>query len=106
PDLELLLDGGAPEALARCASTRAVLAAPALDDDDRFPPEWREAARAAGRHAALAVPVEAPGGEVGLALVFYGQPRRFSDYDLELARNFAGAPRGAPQPRQPFRTEP
>ena len=51
------------------------------------------------------MPVEAPGGEVGLALVFYGQPRRFSDYDLELARNFAGAARGALERSELFETE-
>jgi PAS domain S-box-containing protein len=105
PDLELLLDGGAPEVLVRCASARTVLAAPALPDDDRFPAEWRETARETGQQSALVVPVEAPEGEGGLTIVFFDQPRRFSDYDLDLARNLAGAARGALERSELFESE-
>jgi GAF domain-containing protein len=53
----------------------------------------------------LAVPVEAPGGLGGLAVVFFQEPRRFSDYDLELARNLAGTARGALERSELYESE-
>jgi two-component system, NtrC family, sensor histidine kinase KinB len=85
----------AAEPFATCARSAAVVAAPRLADDDRFADVWRETATRAGYGSLLAVPVAAPAREGGLAVVFFGEARRFSDYDLELAKNLAGAARGA-----------
>ena len=87
--------GGSAEPLATCARNRTVIAASALAEDDRFEPNWREVAASAGYGSLLAVPVEAPEGRDGLVVVFFEESRRFSDYDLELARNLAGTARGA-----------
>jgi PAS domain S-box-containing protein len=105
PAVATLLAQGLPQGLADSAAARAMLAAPALEGDDRFDPEWRAAALAAGYAALLAVPVDAPGGEGGLAVVFCTEPRRFSDYDLELGRNLAGAARGALERSELFESE-
>ncbi len=72
-----------------------VLAAPNLDGDDRFDEEWQSVTRESGYRSLLAVPVEAPGIEGALVLVFFPDARRFVDDDLELAQNLAGAARGA-----------
>jgi len=93
------------EPLATCARNRTVIAASSLVDDDRFDHDWREGAGAAGYGALLAVPVEAPGGLGGLAVVFFQEPRRFSDYDLELARNLAGTARGALERSELYESE-
>jgi PAS domain S-box-containing protein len=83
-----------------------VLAAPRVDDDDRFDDEWRAATRESGYSALLAVPVEAPRSEEGaLVLVFFAEERRFTDDDLELARNLAGAARGALERSELFEAE-
>jgi PAS domain S-box-containing protein len=103
--LAALLTSTPPEPLGHCASARTLLAASALEHDDRFAPEWRDAVRSSGHESLLAVPVEAPGGEGGLALVFFAQPHRFSDYDLELAQNLAGAARGALERSELFESE-
>jgi len=103
-----LVQGAAAEAaepLATCARTRSVIAAPELAEDDRFGGAWRGIVAAAGYGSLLAVPVDAPGGEGGLALVFFAEPRRFSDYDLELARNLAGAARGALERSELYESE-
>jgi PAS domain S-box-containing protein len=97
--------GSAVEPLATCARSRSVLAAPALADDDRFAGGWQQATRSAHYESLLAVPVEAPGGQGGLAIVFFAEKRRFSDYDLELARNLAGAARGALERSELFESE-
>jgi PAS domain S-box-containing protein len=103
--LARLLATPPPEPLVRCAAARTLLAAPALESDDRFTEDWRAAARAGGYESMLAVPVDAPGGDGGLALVFFEQPRHFSDYDLELAQNLAGAARGALERSELFESE-
>ncbi|HSB40011.1 MAG TPA: GAF domain-containing protein [Gaiellaceae bacterium] len=83
-----------------------VLAAPRLADDDRFDDEWRAAAGESGYSALLAVPVEAPRtDESALVLVFFAEERRFTDDDLELARNLAGAARGALERSELFEAE-
>jgi PAS domain S-box-containing protein len=88
------------------ARGRRVLAAPRLFDDDRFDDEWRRVARECGYRSLLAVPVEAPRSEEGaLVLVFFTDERRFADDDLELARNFAGAARGALERSELFEAE-
>jgi len=96
---------GAAEPWATCARSRTVIAASALGEDDRFDPAWREAAGAAGYGALLAVPVEAPGNQGGLAVVLFDEPRRFSDYDLELALNLAGTARGALERSELYESE-
>jgi len=56
--------------------------------------------------ALLAVPVESPRSEEGaLVLVFFDEERRFTDDDLELARNLAGAARGALERSELFEAE-
>jgi PAS domain S-box-containing protein len=83
-----------------------VLAASRLEDDDRFDDEWHTATQESGYSALLAVPVEAPRAEEGaLVLVFFAEERRFTDDDLELARNLAGAARGALERSELFEAE-
>jgi PAS domain S-box-containing protein len=83
-----------------------VLAAPRLADDERFDESWRSVAREAGYRSLLAVPVEAPRSDEGaLVLVFFADERRFADDDLELARNLAGAARGALERSELFEGE-
>jgi PAS domain S-box-containing protein len=83
-----------------------VLAAPRIEDDERFDEEWREVAAESGYRSLLAVPVEAPrADERALVLVFFADERRFADDDLELARNLAGAARGALERSELFEAE-
>ncbi len=92
--------------LRSCARGRRVLAAARLLDDDRFDDDWRKVTRDAGYGSLLAVPVEAPRSEEGaLVLVFFPEERRFADDDLELARNLAGAARGALERSELFEAE-
>jgi PAS domain S-box-containing protein len=93
------------EPLASCARNRAVIAASALAEDERFDPDWRGIAASAGYGSLLAVPVQAPEGRDGLVVVFFEDPRRFSDYDLDLARNLAGTARGALERSELFESE-
>jgi PAS domain S-box-containing protein len=107
--VENLLRAGIPESarvLEECARERRVLASPALSDDDRFEDAWRGAAAEAGLESLLAIPVDPPRGEEGgLALVFFAEPRSFSDDDLELAQRLAGAARGALERSELFEGE-
>jgi len=83
-----------------------VLAAPRLVDDERFEDEWRKVTADSGSRALLAVPVEVPRTEESaLVLVFFEDERRFADDDLELARNLAGAARGALERSELFEAE-
>jgi PAS domain S-box-containing protein len=94
--------------LRACARGRRVLAASRLADDDRFDAAWRDVARECGYGSLLAVPVEAPRSEEeegALVLVFFVEERRFADDDLELARNLAGAARGALERSELFEAE-
>ena len=93
-------------ALRSCARGRRVLASPRLHDDDRFDDEWRGVTRESGYRSLLAVPIEAPRSEEGaLVLVFFEEQRNFADDDLELARNLAGAGRGALERSELFEAE-
>ena len=106
--VKFLEDGlGDPSgALRSCARGRRVLAAPHLPDDDRFDKEWRRVTHESGYRSLLAVPVEAPRSEEGaLVLVFFQEHRSFADDDLELARNLAGAARGALERSELFEAE-
>ncbi len=92
--------------LRSCARGRRVLAAPRISDDDRFDGEWRRVTRDSGYRSLLAVPVEAPRSEEGaLVIVFFTEERHFADDDLELARNLAGAARGALERSELFEAE-
>ena len=83
-----------------------MLAAPRISDDDRFDDDWRRVTRDSGHRSLLAVPVEAPRSEEGaLVLVFFAEERHFADDDLELARNLAGAARGALERSELFEAE-
>lgn len=85
---------------------RRVLAAPHIHDDDRFDEDWRRVMSESGYRSLLAVPVEAPRSEEGaLVLVFFQEQRNFADDDLELARNLAGAARGALERSELFEAE-
>ncbi len=92
------------EPLATCSRNRTVITASALAEDDRFDTDWREAAASAGYGSLLAVPVQAPEGRNGLVIVFF-KDARFSDYDLELARNLAGTARGALERSELYESE-
>jgi PAS domain S-box-containing protein len=98
------LGTGAP--LDRAAAQRRVLASPHVDDDDRFSDEWRSLAASAGYSALLAVPVDTTRHEAGgLVIVFFSEPRAFTDEDLELARHLADATRGALERSELFEAE-
>ena len=106
--VKFLEDGlGDPSgALRSCARGKRVLAAPRISDDDRFDDDWRRVTRDSGHRSLLAVPVEAPRSEEGaLVLVFFAEERHFADDDLELARNLAGAARGALERSELFEAE-
>jgi PAS domain S-box-containing protein len=106
--VKFLEDGlGDPSgALRSCARGKRVLAAPRVSDDDRFDDDWRGVTRESGYRSLLAVPVEAPRSEEGaLVLVFFAEERHFADDDLELARNLAGAARGALERSELFEAE-
>jgi two-component system phosphate regulon sensor histidine kinase PhoR len=92
------------EPLATCSRNRTVITASALAEDDRFDADWREVAASAGYGSLLAVPVQAPEGRDGLVVVFF-KDARFSDYDLELARNLAGTARGALERSELYESE-
>jgi PAS domain S-box-containing protein len=94
------------ESLGRAAVQRRMIAAPAIDDDDRLPADWRRVAGAAGVRALLAIPVETPRDESGgLVVAFFSAERTFSDDDLELARHLADAARGALERSELFEAE-
>jgi PAS domain S-box-containing protein len=93
-----VLGRGLPEdtPLLTAAERRRVLAAPTIASDDRFGPDWRALAADSGVASLLAVPVESPKRDgPGLGLVFFAEEQTFSDDEIELANNLAGAARGA-----------
>ncbi len=82
--------------LLTAAERRRVLAAPTIESDDRFGPDWRALTAESGVASLLAVPVESPKRDgPGLGLVFFAEEQTFSDDEIELANNLAGAARGA-----------
>ena len=84
-------------ALRAAAAEEQILAAPRVVSDERFEREWRELAERVGYSSLLAIPVHAPREreEAGTVLVFFKARRSFTDDDVELARQLAGAARGA-----------
>jgi len=92
--------------LGRAAAHARVLAAPAIDDDERLPSAWRAAAGRAGYGALLSIPVDAPrDAACGLVIAFFSEERVFSDDDLELARHLADATRSALERSELFEAE-
>jgi len=100
-----LADGLPPAAgvLASCAAQGQVLAARGASSDDRFGRAWRKLARGSFV-SLLAIPIDTE-DENGLALVFFAEPRLFTDDDLELARNLAHAAKGALERSSMFERE-
>ena len=95
-ELAACLAAGDDEALAACARAGKVLASRSLSTDTRFTGGLARTAGAAGYHALLAVPLPQPRTATnGLALVFFGSERVFTDEQLELAGHVAGVARGA-----------
>jgi two-component system phosphate regulon sensor histidine kinase PhoR len=119
--LELAGSAGLPEKLARtleeglpesadslktAAGDRRVLASPDVTRDDRFELPWQQLADGAGYRALLAIPVASPRDDrSGLVIVFFAEPRDFSDEDLELARHLGDAARGALERSELFEAE-
>jgi PAS domain S-box-containing protein len=94
------------ESLGRAAVQQRMIAAPAIDEDDRLPAEWRRIAAGAGFRSLLAIPVETPRDDAGgLVVAFFSAERTFSDDDLELARHLADAARGALERSELFEAE-
>ena len=105
---QLLRDGleGGEGPLARAASQSRVIAAPALDEDERLPDAWRQVAHEDGYRALLAVPVDTTRHEAGgLVAVLFAEERVFTEDDLELARHLANATRGALERSELFEAE-
>lgn len=99
-------DSDALEVFTAAARDGRVLASRDAREDDRFGTPFAVAAKEAGCRSLLAVPVEdARGGEGGLVLVLFAQERTFRDEDLELARQLAGAARGALERSELFELE-
>ncbi|HEY3922563.1 MAG TPA: GAF domain-containing protein [Gaiellaceae bacterium] len=88
-----------PPILVDAAMDGRVLAAPRIDDDERFDSDWR----AAPFSALLAIPVD--GDARGLVAVFFREPRTFSGEDLELARQVAAATHAALERSRSFESE-
>jgi PAS domain S-box-containing protein len=94
------------DCLRTVAEDRRVLASPDVSQDDRFEPDWREAAAGAGYRGLLAFPVASPRAErSGLVLVFFEAERLFVDEDLELAWRLSDAGRGAIERSELFEVE-
>ena len=82
--------------LLNAAQRRRILAAPTVATDERFGDDWRSLVEETGFVSLLAVPIEAPRrDEPGLGLVFFAEEQSFTDDEIELAHNLAGAARGA-----------
>ena len=106
--LRAALDEGLDETglLRHAAAERRILVAPRLAEDDRFVGRWRDLGGECGFRSLLVVPVEAPRGEsAGLVLVFFDDERTLANEDLELARQLAGAARGALERSELFESE-
>jgi PAS domain S-box-containing protein len=108
-ELAATLEDGIPasaECLRTAADDKRVLASPDVTRDARFEQGWQELASVAGYRALLAVPVASPRAKrPGLVVVFFSEPRRFVDEDLELAHHLGDAARGALERSELFEAE-
>jgi GAF domain-containing protein/two-component sensor histidine kinase len=106
--LQAALEEGLDETglMRHAAAERRILAAPRLAEDERFVGRWRDLGGECGFRSLLLVPVEAPRGEsAGLVLVFFDDERLLANEDLEVARQLAGAARGALERSELFEAE-
>jgi PAS domain S-box-containing protein len=95
-----------PPALLAAVRDRRMLASPNLALDDRFEERWQALGAETGFASLLVIPVEAPGEEDGVVVIVgFEEAHSFSNEDLELARNVAGAARGALERAHRFETE-
>jgi PAS domain S-box-containing protein len=92
--------------LFRSATEGRILVSSSIADDERLLADLREAAEANRYRSLISVPVDAPrDAGRGLVLIFFAEERSFSDDDLELARHFADATRGALERSELFEAE-
>jgi PAS domain S-box-containing protein len=109
PALAKLLDAGVDDSsgpLPGAARNGRVLAAPKVEDDERFAGDWRRLAADGAFASLLAIPVAAADtDENGLVVVFFADEKGFTDDDLELGRHLAGAARGALERSRLYETE-
>jgi len=95
-ELRRLLERGTDlRAFVLAADERRTLAAPRLDEDERFA-DWGTEIAASGAESLLALPLdEVRGQRGGLVVMLFEEERSFTDDDLELATQVARAARGA-----------
>ncbi len=97
---------GQQSPLFRAASEGRIIVSSSIANDERLLPDLRGAAGANGYLSLISVPVDAPrDAGRGLVLIFFAEPRSFSDDDLELARHLADATRGALERSDLFEAE-
>jgi PAS domain S-box-containing protein len=82
-----------------------ILTAGGLADDDRFGESLRELLADTGYCSLLCAPVAGARGKENAVVVFFDEPRAFSDDDLALARHLTGAARGAIERSELFESE-
>ena len=96
----------APASLAAAATGKRTLASPDIRADDRFEAAWQSLLEESGCRALLAIPVASlRQARCGLAIVFFGTARRFTDEELAVARQVAEAARGALERSELFEAE-
>jgi PAS domain S-box-containing protein len=103
----LLADGlDDDEVIARAGADRRMLAATDVGADDRFASGWREPAGEGSYRSLISIPFDTARDQTaGLVVVFFAEPRTFTDDDLELARHLANAARGALERSELFEAE-
>jgi PAS domain S-box-containing protein len=95
--VDSLVEGVAAQGpLLDAASRRRILAAPSVPGDVRFDSTWRELSAATPYTGLLSIPLDPAREESpGLVIVFFEEKHAFTDDDLDLAGQLAGAARGA-----------
>lgn len=97
---------GRESPLFRAAVEGRIIVSSTIANDERLLPDLRGAAAANSYHSLISVPVDAPrDAGRGLVLIFFAEEQSFSDDDLELARHFADATRGALERSELFEAE-
>ena len=82
-----------------------MLAARRIDGDERFEERWRAPRVGAATARCSPCPSRRPPARRGLVLALFDEERRFTDDDLELARQLARAARGALERSELFEAE-
>ncbi|MFZ0341321.1 MAG: GAF domain-containing protein [Gaiellaceae bacterium] len=97
---------GRESPLFRAAVEGRIIVSSTIANDERLLPDLRGAAAVNSYHSLISVPVDAPrDAGRGLVLIFFAEEQSFSDDDLELARHFADATRGALERSELFEAE-